>query len=221
MLLKRCFSKKGKRSLFVELFGSKFYSFKLDDWVYTEDAAKDRLLRHFETVSLKGFGVHTLELGIIASGAILHYLDLTQHTQIQHISGLSRIEEERYVWLDRFTIRNLELFNSLNEGAKTLIQVIDKTITPMGARLLKRWVALPLKDIPRINDRLDVVQKFVENAELKEGIEAQLRQIGDLERLISKAAVGRMNPREMVQLKTALFAIEPVKELCANSTIRY
>lgn len=208
---------KGKEKLFVELFGSKFYSFKLDDWVYTEDAAKDRLLRHFETVSLKGFGVHTLELGIIASGAILHYLDLTQHTQIQHISGLSRIEEERYVWLDRFTIRNLELFNSLNEGAKTLIQVIDKTITPMGARLLKRWVALPLKDIPRINERLDVVQKFVENADLKEGIEAQLRQIGDLERLISKAAVGRMNPREMVQLKTALFAIEPVKELCANS----
>jgi DNA mismatch repair protein MutS len=208
---------KGKEKLFVELFGSKFYSFKLDDWVYTEDAAKDRLLRHFETVSLKGFGVHTLELGVIASGAILHYLDLTQHTQIQHISALSRIEEERYVWLDRFTIRNLELFNSLNEGAKTLIQVIDKTITPMGARLLKRWVALPLKDIPRINDRLDVVQKFVENADLKEGIEAQLRQIGDLERLISKAAVGRMNPREMVQLKTALFAIEPVKELCANS----
>jgi len=208
---------KGKEKLFVELFGSKFYSFKLDDWVYTEDAAKDRLLRHFETVSLKGFGVHTLELGVIASGAILHYLDLTQHTQIQHISALSRIEEERYVWLDRFTIRNLELFNSLNEGAKTLIQVIDKTITPMGARLLKRWVALPLKDIARINDRLDVVQKFVENTELKEGLETQLRQIGDLERLISKAAVGRMNPREMVQLKTALFAIEPVKELCANS----
>lgn len=208
---------KGKEKLFVELFGSKFYTFKLDDWVYSEDAAKDRLLRHFETVSLKGFGVHTLELGIIASGAILHYLDLTQHTQIQHISGLSRIEEERYVWLDRFTIRNLELFNSLNEGAKTLIQVIDKTITPMGARLLKRWVALPLKDIQRINDRLDVVQKFVENPELRESLEAHLRQIGDLERIISKAAVGRMNPREMVQLKIALNAIEPVKELCATS----
>lgn len=208
---------KGKEKLFVELFGSKFYTFKLDDWVYSEDAAKDRLLRHFETVSLKGFGVHTLELGIIASGAILHYLDLTQHTQIQHISGLSRIEEERYVWLDRFTIRNLELFNSLNEGAKTLIQVIDKTITPMGARLLKRWVALPLKDIQRINDRLDVVQKFVENPELRESLEVHLRQIGDLERIISKAAVGRMNPREMVQLKIALNAIEPVKELCATS----
>ena len=208
---------KGKEKQFIELFGSKFYTFKLDDWVYTEDAANDRLLRHFETASLKGFGVQTLELGIIASGAILHYMDLTQHTQIQHISGLSRIDEERYVWLDRFTIRNLELFHSLNEGAKTLIQVIDRTITPMGARLLKRWVALPLKDLSRINDRLDVVQKFVENNDLKEDIEVHLRQIGDLERLISKAAVGRMNPREMVQLKIALFAIAPIKELCAAS----
>jgi DNA mismatch repair protein MutS len=208
---------KGKEKLFNDLFGSKFYSFKLDDWVYTEDAANDRLLRHFETTSLKGFGVQSLELGIIASGAILHYMDLTQHTQIQHISGLSRIDEERYVWLDRFTIRNLELFHSLNEGAKTLIQVIDRTITPMGARLLRRWVALPLKDISRINDRLDVVQKFVENNDLKESIEGHLRQIGDLERLISKAAVGRMNPREMVQLKIALFAIAPIKELCAAS----
>ena len=210
---------KGKEKQFAELFGSKFYSFKLDDWVYTQDAARDRLLRHFETVSLKGFGVQTLELGVIASGAILHYLDLTQHTQIQHISGLSRIEEERYVWIDRFTIRNLELFQSLNEGAKTLIQVIDRTISPMGARLLKRWVALPLKDIPRINDRLDVVQKFIEDTELKEGIEAQLRQISDLERLISKAAVGRLNPREMVQIKIALGAIAPIKKLCATSGI--
>ena len=208
---------KGKEKLFIEMFGSKFYTSKLDDWIYTEDAAKDKLLRHFETVSLKGFGVHKLELGIIASGAVLHYMDLTQHTQIQHISSLSRIEEERYVWLDQFTIRNLELFHSLNEGAKTLVQVIDKTISPMGARLLRRWVALPLKDIPRINERLDVVQKFTEHAELKEGIEAQLRHVGDLERLISKAAVGRLNPREMVQIKTALFAIAPIKEMCASS----
>ncbi|HZK92813.1 MAG TPA: DNA mismatch repair protein MutS, partial [Prolixibacteraceae bacterium] len=208
---------KGKEKLFIELFGSKFYTYKLDDWVYTEDAANDRLLRHFETVSLKGFGVQTLQLGIIASGAILHYLDFTQHSHLQHISGLSRIEEDKYVWLDRFTVRNLELFHTINEGAKTLVQVIDQTISPMGARLLKRWVALPLKDIHRINDRLDVVQKFTENAELKGDIEEQLRHIGDLERIISKAAVGRVNPREVVQLKVALNAIGPVKELCAAS----
>ena len=185
--------------------------------MYTEDAANDRLLRHFETVSLKGFGVQGLQMGIIASGAILHYLDFTQHSQLQHISALSRIEEDRYVWLDRFTVRNLELFHNLNEGAKTLVQVIDQTISPMGARLLKRWVALPLKDIQRINDRLDVVQKFTENAELKGNIEDQLRHIGDLERIISKAAVGRVNPREMVQLKVALNAIAPIKELCGAS----
>jgi DNA mismatch repair protein MutS len=208
---------KGKEKLFVELFGSKFYTYKLDDWVYTEEAANDRLLRHFETVSLKGFGVQALQMGIIASGAILHYLDFTQHSQLQHISGLSRIEEDRYVWLDRFTVRNLELFHSLNEGAKTLVQVIDRTISPMGARLLKRWVALPLKDIHRINDRLDVVQQFTQNAELKGNIEEQLRQIGDLERIISKAAVGRINPREVVQLKMALHAIIPIKEICASS----
>ena len=208
---------KGKEKLFIEMFGSKFYTYKLDDWIYTEDAANDRLLRHFETVSLKGFGVQALQLGIIASGAILHYLDFTQHSQLQHISGLSRIEEDRYVWLDRFTVRNLELFHTLNEGAKTLVQVVDRTISPMGARLLKRWVALPLKDIQRINDRLDVVQKFTEHAELKGNIEEQLRLIGDLERIISKAAVGRINPREVVQIKVALNAIGPVKELCAAS----
>ncbi len=208
---------KGKEKLFVELFGSKFYTYKLDDWVYTEDAANDRLLRHFETISLKGFGVQSLQLGIIASGAILHYLDFTQHSHLQHISGLSRIEEDKYVWLDRFTVRNLELFHTINEGAKTLVQVIDQTISPMGARLLKRWVALPLKDIHRINDRLDVVQKFTQDAELKGNIEEQLRHIGDLERIISKAAVGRVNPREVVQLKVALNAIGPIKELCAAS----
>ena len=208
---------KGKEKLFIELFGSKFYTYKLDDWVYTDEAANDRLLRHFETVSLKGFGVQGLQLGIIASGAILHYLDFTQHSQLQHISGLSRIEEDRYVWLDRFTVRNLELFHTINEGAQTLVQVIDRTISPMGARLLKRWVALPLKDIQRINDRLDVVQKFTENSDLKAHIEEQIRHIGDLERIISKAAVGRMNPREMVQLKIALTAIAPVKELCTKS----
>ena len=208
---------KGKEKLFVELFGSKFYTYQLDDWIYTEDAANDRLLRHFETASLKGFGVQALQLGIISSGAILHYLDFTQHSQIQHISALSRIEEDRYVWLDRFTVRNLELFHTLNEGAKTLVQVIDKTISPMGSRLLKRWVALPLKDIQRINDRLEVVQEFSDNADLKLSIEEQLHHIGDLERIISKAAVGRVNPREVVQLKVALCAIEPIKEICTGS----
>lgn len=208
---------KGKEKLFNELFGDKYYTYKLDDWVYTEEAANDRLLRHFETISLKGFGVQSLQLGIIASGAILHYLDFTQHKQLQHISALSRIEEDRYVWLDRFTVRNLELFYTLNEGAQTLVQVIDQTITPMGARLLKRWVALPLKDIQRINDRLDVVQKFIGDLELKENIEENLRHVGDLERIISKAAVGRMNPREMVQLKVALSSIAPVKSFCEAS----
>ena len=208
---------KGKGKEFTALFGGKFYTYTLDDWVYTEDASIDRLLRHFETKSLKGFGVQNLHYGIVASGAILHYLDLTQHTNLGHVSGLSRIEEDKYVWLDRFTIRNLELFASINEGAKTLVQVIDKTISPMGARLLKRWIALPLKEVSAINNRLDVVQHFIQQPELKTEIEEQLRQVGDLERIIGKVAVGRINPREVVQLKHALRAIVPIKERCAGS----
>ncbi len=208
---------KGKDKYFTEQFGPKFLTYKLDDWVYTEDAANDRLLRHFETVNLKGFGVQNLPLGVIASGAILYYLDITQHKQVSHITSLSRIEEDRYVWLDRFTIRNLELFGSINEGAKTLIQVIDKTISPMGARLLKRWIALPLKDLPRIAERHDVVERFVSYPGLKDAIEEHLRQVGDLERIISKAAVGRINPREVVHLKNTLTAIAPIKDLCATS----
>ncbi len=208
---------KGKSSEFMALFGTKFYTFTLEDWVYTDDAAIDRLQRHFETKSLKGFGVQDLNYGIVASGAILHYLDLTQHHQIKHITSLARIEEDRYVWLDRFTIRNLELFSSLNEGAKTLVDVIDQTISPMGSRLLKRWIALPLKEVSAINNRLDVVQHFIENPELKEALDEQLHQIGDLERLISKVAVGRINPREVVQLKQALTAIAPIKQLCEQS----
>lgn len=208
---------KGKGKEFAALFGGKFYTFTLDEWVYSGDAALDRLLRHFETKSLKGFGVQNLNYGIIASGAILHYLDLTQHNNLGHVSGLSRIEENKYVWLDRFTIRNLELFHSINEGAKTLVQVIDKTISPMGARLLKRWIALPLKEVSAINNRLDVVQYFTKHQELKTDIEEQLRQVGDLERIIGKVAVARINPREVVQLKHALRAIVPIKELCAAS----
>jgi len=208
---------KGKGADFTALFGGKFYTFSQDDWVYTEDAANDRLMRHFETKSLKGFGVQELNYGIIASGAILHYLDLTQHHQVKHIVNLSRIEEDRYVWLDRFTIRNLELFSSINEGAKTLVQVIDKTISPMGARLLKRWIALPLKEIAAVNNRLNVVEYFVNDSELKENLEDHIRQVGDLERIISKVAVGRINPREVVQLKNALQAIGPIKDICDRS----
>lgn len=208
---------KGKGADFTTLFGGKFYTFSQDDWVYTEDAANDRLMRHFETKSLKGFGVHELSYGIIASGAILHYLDLTQHHQVKHIVNLSRIEEDKYVWLDRFTIRNLELFSSINEGAKTLVQVIDKTISPMGARLLKRWIALPLKEIAAINNRLNVVEYLVNDASLKENLEEHIRQVGDLERIISKVAVIRINPREIVQLKNALRAIAPIKEICAQT----
>ena len=208
---------KGKGSDFTALFGGKYYTFSQDDWVYTEEAANDRLMRHFETKSLKGFGVHELNYGIIASGAILYYLDLTQHHQTKHIVNLSRIEEDRYVWLDRFTIRNLELFQSINEGAKTLVQVIDRTISPMGARLLKRWIALPLKEIAAINNRLNVVEYLVKETELKENLEEHIRQIGDLERIISKVAVGRINPREVVQLKFALQAITPIKQICSQA----
>lgn len=209
---------KGKGNDFAALFGGKYYTYTMEDWVYTDDAATDRLLRHFQTKSLKGYGVQELNYGIIAAGGILHYLDLTQHTQVQHITTLSRIEEDKYVWLDRFTIRNLELFGVINDGAKTLVQVLDKTISPMGARMLKRWLALPLKDITAINERLSVVEYFMEQEDEKEELENHLRHIGDLERLISKVAVGRINPREVVQLKNALMAIEPIKKLAEQSS---
>jgi len=209
---------KGKKELFLDYFGPKYYNFKLDDWIFTQDAANDRLLKQFETTSLKGFGVQNLSFGIIAAGAILYYLDITQHEQLGHISNLSRIEENRYVWLDKFTIRNLELFHSPYEGAKTLIDVLDKTISPMGGRLLKRWISLPLKDMQPINERLDMVQYFLENETVREEMGDLIRQVGDLERLISKVAVGRINPREVVQLKRALRVIEPIREICNNSS---
>ncbi len=205
---------RGRGKEFKEIFGSEYYTFNLEDWVYTNDAANDRLKRHFETTSLKGFGVQNMQLAIIAAGAVLHYLDITQHQRLRHISSLSRIEEDHYVWLDRFTIRNLELFAPLHDSGKSLIDVIDKTISPMGARLLKRWMALPLKDIEPINERLEVVELFLKNPDIKESLEDQLRQIGDLERLISKVAVGRINPREVVQVKNALNAIIPIKGAC-------
>jgi DNA mismatch repair protein MutS len=206
---------RGRGKEFNEIFGSKYYTFNLEDWVYTDDAATDRLKRHFETSSLKGYGVQGMQLAIISAGAILHYLDITQHNRLSHVNSLSRIEEDHFVWLDRFTIRNLELFSPIQENGKSLIDVIDKTISPMGSRLLKRWMALPLKDIEPINKRLDVVELFLKNPEIKEIIDEHLRQIGDLERLISKVAVGRINPREMVQVKHALNAIIPIKQACA------
>ena len=208
---------RGKHKIFIEQFGDKYYTYKLDDWVFTEEAAYGKLLKQFETTSLKGFGVSNLKLGIIAAGAILQYLEITQHNKIKHISSLSRIEEDHYVWLDKFTMRNLELFQSINEGGKTLLEVLDKTVSPMGSRLLKRWIALPLKDIKPINERLDIVEYFLKNPDLKEEIEDQILQIGDLERLVSKVAAGRINPREVVQLKNALSSVKPVKELCNRS----
>ena len=208
---------RSKQKQFVELFGENFLTYKLDDWVFTEDNAKDKLLKRFNTSSLKGFGVHNLQFGIIAAGSILQYLEITEHKNINHIAGLSRIEEDKYVWLDKFTMRNLELFFSINEGAKTLVDVIDRTISPMGARLLKRWVALPLKSIQSINERHEVVEFLLKNVDFKDLLKEHIKEIGDLERIISKVATGRVNPREIVQLKHALTAIEPIKEACLSS----
>jgi len=208
---------KSRKNEFLDLFGTRYYTYKLDDWIFTNESASERLLKHFSTTSLKGFGVQGLQYGIIAAGAIMHYLDLTQHDQVGHISTISRIEENHYVWLDKFTIRNLELFYTWNEGAKTLIDVLDKTISPMGGRLLKRWISLPLKEIKPITERHDIVEYFIQNPESKDRIEELVTVIGDLERVISKVAVNRINPREVVQLKKALEAIEPIKDACKKS----
>jgi DNA mismatch repair protein MutS len=210
---------RNKKEAYMEHFGQGFYNYPLDEWVFTEDAAKDRLLKHFETQSLKGFGVSRLEYGIIASGAILHYLDLTEHRQTGNITRISRIAEDEYVWLDRFTIKNLEIFSAMSEGGKALIDVMDHTISPMGSRMLKRWLALPLKNVKAINERLNSVDYFLANPEYKEEIELHLKQIGDLERLISKVALGRINPREVVALKNALASIKPIKDLGAKAKI--
>jgi len=208
---------KQKKEMFLENFGTRFYTYKLDDWIFTPEAANDRLLKQFETSSLKGFGIQNMTYGIIAAGAILYYLDITQHEQLGHITNIARLDEDRYVWLDKFTIRNLELFHSPYEGARTLFDVLDRTISPMGGRLLKRWISLPLKDIQPVNERLDIVQYFIEKSEFREEISLLIRQIGDLERLLSKVAVNRINPREVVHLKRALKAIEPLKSVCSGS----
>ena len=214
---------RSKRSEFEANFGTKYFTFALEDWGFSPETANERLLKHFQTKNLKGFGVENLKNGIVAAGAILHYLDMTHHHQTEHITHLTRIEEERFVWLDRFTVRNLELYGTINEGGRTLVDVIDRTISPMGGRLLKRWVAFPLKDVKPIEERLSVVEYFFRDTELKHMLEQQIALIGDLERIISKVAVGRINPREVVQLKVALQAIEPIKNACTeveNVTLR-
>ena len=199
---------------FEKYFGTRYCTFELDDWVFTEQTANQKLLKHFQVKSMKGFGVEHLKSGLIASGAILQYLNQTLHTQIAHITSLARIEEERYVRLDKFTVRSLELVGTMQEGGKSLLDVIDHTVSPMGGRLLRRWLVFPLKDVKPINDRLDIVDYFFREPEFRQCVDDQLHRIGDLERIISKVAVGRVTPREVVQLKTALQAIQPIKTAC-------
>ena len=208
---------RGKRELFNQSFNSNYLTFELDDWIFTEDTATDRLLKHFETRNPKGFGIHTMHSPTVASGAILCYLDITQHTHISHITSLARIEADRYVRLDKFTIRNLELIDAMSEDGKSLLSVIDHTLSPMGARLLRRWILFPLKDVEQINRRLSVVEYFFKDVEGRELLTRQLEAIGDLERLVSKVAVGRITPRELVQMRAALAAIEPIKAMCSAS----
>ena len=203
---------------FQETFGENYFTYLLEEWVYTEENARDKLQHQFGTQNLKGFGVQEMSHGIIASGAILQYLDLTQHTRTGHISSLSRIERDHYVWLDRFTIRNLEIFQSLYEGAHTLLDVMDRTVTPMGSRLMKRWISLPLKDVLLIRERHNMVEHISQEEDFREFLAGQIKQIGDLERIISKVAVGRVSPRELIQLKNALGAIAPLKEQCGGSS---
>lgn len=208
---------KSRHKEFVELFGNKFYTYKLDDWIFTFENSENKLLKHFQTSSLKGFGISDFSSGIIAAGAILQYLEITEHKQVDHITSVSRIEEDRYVWLDKFSIRNLELFQPIHEGGKALLDVIDHTFSSMGGRMLRRWLAMPLKEIQPICERHDIVGHFINNIEIREVIEEQIKIIGDLERLASKIAVGRINPREVVQLKLALEAIGPVKNVSSLS----
>ncbi len=208
---------KSRQRDFVETFGDRFYTYHLDDWAYSGDYASEILLKHFEVNSLKGFGIEKLPLAIIAAGVALHYLNETEHRNLQHISSVSRIEEDRYMWLDRFTIRNLELIGSANENAISLVDVLDKTCSPMGARLLRRWIIMPLKERKPIQERLDVVEFLVNNDELRESLLLELKQIGDLERLISKIGLQKANPREVIQLKRALYAIFNLKDICQNA----
>ena len=208
---------RGLKHRFEECFGSKYLTFELDDWAFTDEFANEKLTKHFETKNLKGFGISHLRSGVVAAGAVLHYLSVTLHTQISHIRNISRIEEERYVRLDKFTIRSLELLGSMNDGGSSLLSVIDRTLTAMDARLLKRWLVFPLKDKKPIEERLDIVEYYFREPEFREIVEEQLHLIGDLERIIAKVAAGRVSPRELVQLKLALQAVEPIKIACENS----
>lgn len=208
---------RGKREVFERYFGNKYFTFELDDWVFTEQAAEQKLLKHFGVKSLKGFGVDHLRSGIVASGAILQYLEMTQHTHIGHITSLARIDEERYVRLDKFTIRSLELLHPMQDDGSSLLDVIDKTVTPMGARMLKRWIVFPLRDAKAIANRLDVVDTFFRRPDFRDVVDARFHRVGDLERIISKVAVGRVSPREVVQLRLALQALGPVKAACMES----
>ncbi|MGP1551062.1 MAG: DNA mismatch repair protein MutS, partial [Prevotella fusca] len=205
---------RAKKQDFERYFGTRLCTFEMDDWVFTDQTARQKLLKHFGTKNLKGFGVDHLNNGVIAAGVILQYLEITQHTQINHITSLARIEEDKYVRMDRFTIRSLELIASMNEGGSSLLNVIDNTVTPMGGRMLRRWMVFPLKEVKPINERLDVVDYFFREPDFRECINEQFHRIGDLERIISKVAVGRVSPREVVQLKNALTAIQPVKTAC-------
>lgn len=211
---------KNKRKDFTEKFGNQYFITTFDDWVFTYDFTHDLLLKHFQTTSLKGFGIQDYSRGIIAAGAALHYLFETHHEQVSHISKINRIEEDRYIWLDRFTIRNLELIHSPNENAVTLLDIIDQTLSPMGSRLMKRWIVLPLKDTQAISERHDVVEHLIAGNQLKETITETLKNTGDLERLISKVAIRKVNPREILQIARALKATKPVKETCEMAELQ-
>jgi DNA mismatch repair protein MutS len=208
---------KAKTTEFAEIFGTKYNIFKLDDWIFSTELGRQKLEAQLQVTSLKGFGVENLTFGVTAAGAILYYLELTQHTRLKHITSISRIDQDHYVWLDKFTVRNLELFGTVNDGGKTLLGVIDKTITPMGARLLRRWISLPLKDVQPIRERLNAVEYMLAQPEEKGLLQERLRELGDLERIVSRVAVGRVNPRELVQLRSALLLIDPIKEVCSAS----
>ncbi|MBD5246182.1 MAG: DNA mismatch repair protein MutS [Barnesiella sp.] len=210
---------RGSRQKLDQILTSRYLTYELDDWIFTDDTARERLLKQFETSTLKGFGVGNMPSAIIASGAILHYLDITRHTNTSHISSLNRIEQNKYVRMDRFTVRNLELLESFNHEGKSLLSVIDRTVTPVGARLLRRWISFPLKDVTAINQRLDVVEYFFRNPEQRDEIRENLEQVGDIERLTSKVSFARITPREVVQLRNALRAILPVKELCRQADL--
>ena len=208
---------KGKQKLYEEHFNAKIYTYRLDDWVFSTDFANENLAKHFEVKSLKGFGVDRMPLAIIAGSAVLHYLSETAHDKTEHIRNISRLEEDKYVWLDRFTVRNLELLYSYNEDATTLIDILDQTVTPPGSRMMRRWMVLPLKELAPIQERHEIVEHFIQHQDFKNAIEEQLKEIGDLERIISKVATGRINPKEIISLKRALTAIDPIKELCVKS----